>query len=309
MYISGLQQMVCEDQGRYNASPLKNSVDPESWISSSLPVEWALSSFHFFVDWSCDPPVAGRQIWLTRQLTYSEAEYSSDPDSSDILKVFKEDAARNEFEKIWEVCRVQGHRLALVLLPDVKGREITERSNVWVITKEESADYRVYNIDVSQLKQAVKRHSGGEVRVGGKGLKYATSKVECYLSKSEAAYPGDADAVLIDSNNKIKFIIEYKKHNLTAPISEHLAKKYYAKSDWRKYRRLYALSEFYYNQGLGKVPIIIFYYSTVSPIVRFQEILLADKNDLTIGKDSGDVFIDGWLPETVGDYFFNWLEV
>lgn len=305
LHISNLQQIVCESRGGYTKPP-ENSINPELWFEPSLPKGWSILSFHFFVDWKYDPPKVSKQIWMTRLLNYQLCEYNLSPDKNAVLELFNNSPARKEFEKLEEMCLLHGHRIALVLLPEVDSC-ITDESTVWVIVKNDG--YIIYEVNVSKLKEAIRKHSGGLVRMGGKGLTYATSKVECYLSRSDAAFPGDADALIVDSEKSVRFILEYKKHNLNSPIGDHLASKYYRGSDARKYKRLMALSKYYENRTSRKVPVVIFYYSTRAAMIRAQRILSVNNSEIVIGEDTGDMDVSEMSYSEVSEFMFNWLKI
>ena len=87
--------------------------------------------------------------------------------------------------------------------------------------------------------------------MGGKGLTLGLSTLECYLANDKkdeaAAWPGDADLVLVDSNFTPYAIIEFKKHtpsNRSFSFDDQKLSNYYRwgednwSQDGRKYNRL-----------------------------------------------------------------------
>lgn len=303
MYISPLQQARCSDRSQISSGP-----EPQNWIAPSLPDDWRLVSFHFFVDWNSHPPVVADQIWMTRQLRFDSNVNLADVRDSDMLDIFNKSSSKQEFDDLEMICSSHDFKVAAILLPEIQVSAISDQTPVWVIWKLGSENYKIAQITISNLKNAIQKHSGGPVWVGSKGLMYGTSAVECYLSESDAAFPGDADAVIVDSQNRVRCVIEYKKHTLSAPIGEHLMTKYY-KRDRRKYQRLNALAKRYEKFLQQSVPLVVLYYSSQWPIIRLQEIGSLDNNSATISRDTGDIVINGWSQKAISDCVVRWLKV
>lgn len=304
MDIFPLQQAACEDRSKISSGP-----SPGNWIGPALPDGWRLPSFHFFVDWSAHPPAVADRIWMTRQLRLEVGESLADARNVDVLRIFRQSPAQREFESLEIACLPYRQGVSAVLLPEVAVCAISDETPVWVITKPAGREYQARKITVGKLKKAIQKHSGGPVRVGSKGLIYGTSGVECYLSKGDAAFPGDVDALVVDDTNGVRHIIEYKKHTLAAPIGEHLITRYYPRPDGRKYQRLAALANRYQKILQRPVPLIVLYYSTMQPVIRLQEIRLLDENRVTISRDTGDVAIEGRSREGIADDIIRWLGV
>src|SRR5690606_10997470 len=57
---------------------------------------------------------------------------------------------------------------------------------------------QVHRISLVDLKDNIKRLSGGPVSVGRKGLIYSTSSLEAYLSGTDSLYPGDLDQLILN---------------------------------------------------------------------------------------------------------------
>jgi len=126
----------------------------------------------------------------------------------------------------------------------------------------------VTEIKLATLKERIQHLSGGPVTVGRKGLIYGLTSLECYLSTTSAAWPGDADLVLVDSNFTPVAIIEFKKHNLNTPIADQALANYYPRPDRRKYDRIALLRDHF----PGEAPsIVVVYYSTQA---SFHEVKL-----------------------------------
>lgn len=304
MNIFPLQQALCSDRSQVSYGP-----EPQKWIAPSLPDGWRLVSFHFFVNWNSFPPVVADQIWMTRQLRPDFDDSLVNVSDVAVLQLFNQSYAKQEFDELVTVCLPCGHKVAVILLPEILVSNISDQTPVWVIARPDGRDDKIHRATVADLKRAIQKHSGGPVRVGRKGLTYGTSAVECYLSNSDAAFPGDADAVIVDNENRVRCVVEYKKHTLQDPIGEHLMTRYFPIPDGRKYQRLAALANRYEYVLQQNVPLVVFYYSTKQPFIRLQEIGYIDEDRVEVSRDTGDISINNRLTTEVSNYVARWLGV
>lgn len=91
-----------------------------------------------------------------------------------------------------------------------------------------------------------------------KGLKIATSNVECYLAnRTKNPWPGDLDAIIYDNlNDRFVALIEFKTHNEDTPVEEeHIGK--YGKQDWRRFNVLFDLIDNFRNK-IQQTPKLLF---------------------------------------------------
>ena len=305
MIISPLRQALCRDRSRVTNDP-----DPGRWlVGDTLPAGWAVHSFHFFVDWRHDPPVVGDTILLTRLVDFEDGEGLFSVTDEDVLKAFIDAGLHVQFEVLGQVCANYSKNLVPVLLPECETSALNDETPFWIVSGGGDRELTITRSTVSVLKKAIRKNSGGPVRIGGKGLTYGTSAIECLLSLTDAAYPGDADAVLVDGNGHVRYVIEFKKHTLTAPLGEHLASRYYPAPDGRKYRRLHALASAFAESGHGAVSLIIFYYSTKRPLIRLQVVGALDSQSMEIVRDSEDIRIDGMDDREVADAVVGWMDI
>ena len=137
----------------------------------------------------------------------------------------------------------------------------------------------VREVELPLLMDRIQMHSGGPVPIGEKGLRLGSSTLECYLANDRkdegAAWPGDADLVLVDSNSTPHTIIEFKKHTPSSskPFADQKLANYYQRGDnWspdgRKYNRLAMLRD--YLSGNAPLPIIVVYFPTPTSIDQVQ---------------------------------------
>lgn len=299
MQIKPLQQVKCVVDCTITPGP-----NPDGWITPSLPAGWRLVSYHFFVNWGNEPPTVASRIWMTRQLWLDPGETLDSIRKADVLAAFSASSAREEFEDLERIFAPCGQQVSAILLPEIPVSDINDDTPIWVIIRGYDGEPSVLKFPLRWLKSLIQQYSGGPVKIGYKGLKIATSAVECHLSRTNALFPGDADAVIVDNQSRIRYIIEYKKHTKNEPISNHLVTRYYLKSDKRKYQRLQALAAHYRLAQQSAIPLVVLYYSTREPeIIRLQQIIGMDDERIYIGEDSGEMPVKNNTSATV----VNWL--
>ncbi|MDO3664501.1 hypothetical protein [Acinetobacter higginsii] len=230
--------------------------EPLEWLSNNTLQRFGYSqlSFDFFVNWNTY--TFQNRIWIKRI-------WSSNI-SIDTLAVSGAEFLTQQAQNI-------GDNLALInqfsvtynLDPSyIVFREVNWQDNPEPILRGAITANGIENIalyDINQVMQAIRNNSGGPVRIGSKALIYGTSCLECYLSGTDALWPGDVDIILWDNQQqRAVAIIELKKHTLNTAISEQQLSNYYPGADSRKYDRLALL-----RNHLGvNVPIIVLYYPT-----------------------------------------------
>lgn len=252
----------CSDRTKY--SKINNKYgDPSEWFSNEKLSEYQLSSisFDFFVDWSKNPPIITPIFWIKKILTdkFSYADFLNDLHNN-IEKSF----TNTELSIFKSILTIYKCKIQLVIFND---EQDWKNSNSQIIlvdiktTHENNLKYSSSIIKIKDLMNLIKTYSGGEVKIGGKGLIYGTSKLECILSKTDSLYPGDIDCLLFDEHLNPMAIVEYKKHNLDEDISSQSLTRYYPNPDGRKYDRLFLLKKFLDNSGFN-IPILCLYYPT-----------------------------------------------
>lgn len=305
MIISPLRQALCSDRSQVTEDPGSGR-----WLAADmLPAGWAVYSFHFFVDWQHEPPVVGDTFLLTYLVDLQADEELLSVSEENVLKAFTEADLHIEFESLRRVCANYGKKLVSVLLPECEISELNEGTPFWIVSCGKDRQPDVAKSTISGLKKSIRKHSGGPVRVGKKGLTFGTSAIECFLSLTDAAYPGDADAVVVDGNGHVRYVIEFKKHTVATPLGEHLANRYYPEPDGRKYQRLHRLVSLFGLSDHDAASLVIFYHSTRSPLIRLQLIGELNKKHMEIVRDSKDVCIGGMNDREVADKVIAWLGI
>ena len=288
MKVSQLRLAPCNDRSRVEGGP-----DPMNWLLPSLPEGWSICSFHYFVDWTTDPLEVAGPFLMTRLVEFDGGEDPDTVDARHVLDAFHSNGFAPQYEQLRRICANYGKEARVILLPECNVNRITNKTPIWTVAQDEPADPEIGTYLLAGLRRSIQNYSGGPVPIGEKGLTLGTSAVECFLSRTDAAYPGDADAVVVDENGLVRHVIEFKKHTLDAPIGEYLAQRYYPAPDGRKYRRLDALvSDLNSIQHTGST-LGILYYSTARPQIRLQIVEKLGAQRIEIARDTGDVNIDG----------------
>ncbi len=252
----------CSDrQSAPKSHPASGS--PEDWYRNELLEENNLFgvSFDFFVNWSADPISLTPVIWIKRILNIGNTYEQVVEGLNDVLI--------NEFgsgylNRLLDFCTKHNLTVQFIIFRDDYDWK-DEASTLLMIDASVDAQTNVQFhsqiVSITDFRQIIQEHSGGPIQIGVKGLIYGTSQLECSLSKTDSLYPGDADLVLLNTDNLPVAIVEYKKHTLTTSIDKQKLSNYYPHPDGRKYDRLAILRDYLSGQN-PKLPIVVIYYPT-----------------------------------------------
>lgn len=236
---------------------------PEHWFSdASLAHHHYFGlSFDFFVNWSLNPceitPVVWIKVILSPEFNYADVadnltEVMTSHFGESYLTLLDSFKNQNSFTVQFIVFRDDAdwtNESSELLIATFTGRSDKE----FIFDSE--------MVPINAFKEIIQKHSGGPIEIGSKKLIYGTSKLECYLSKTDSLYPGDVDLIVFNERFEPIALLEYKKHNLQNSISEQNLSNYYPNPDARKYNRLAILRD-----HLGKIhpnlPIFNVYYPT-----------------------------------------------
>ncbi|RPF49472.1 hypothetical protein EDD75_0288 [Thermodesulfitimonas autotrophica] len=226
--------------------------EPDQWFSASFLNSrgYVGISFDFFVNWK-DRSISN-EIWIKRialcdvnelngQILLQQASLLGD----NILEIvsFSQRYNLDAFYVIFE----DGVDWETAAKPILKAK---------LESKNMALEYK----SLPAIMEEIRMLSGGPLKIGRKGLFYGTSTLECYLSKTNAPWPGDVDLLLVNKDSyQVVALLEFKKHNLQDPIRNQKFENYYPNPDRRKYERLALLRDYI---GDTSVPIINLYYPT-----------------------------------------------
>ena len=259
------------------------SGEPDEWLADTYLEPHGLMglTFDFFVNW-CTRSISNR-LWIKRIVKPSFTPWPIL--SHDISNAIHSNAIYqcDGEEKVKQLCRfadrydMSCHYFLFKESADFGDRPVPI---VAISFDGDGLVADVREVELSTLKSRIQQHAGGPVSIGDKGLTLGLSTLECYLSKTDAAWPGDADLVLVDSKFAPHAIIEFKKHTSSSriPFADQKLSNYYPGADSRKYDRL-ALLRDYLSGSTRDLPIIVVYYPTQTSIdqVKLECIEGADK--------------------------------
>lgn len=255
--------------------------DAEEWFSRELLNKYGLSgvNFDFFVNWTFEN--VSNEFWVKRNV--SEDEISSI--KVEVIQDLIYSCDSQEFVK--DLASLANGSLKYKLFRESVDWENQKDDQFPILSVDIDVTGRVSAVrreNLNVLMEQIKDLSGGPVRVGKKGLTYSYTNLECYLSKTDAAWPGDADLILLDREKKPVAILEFKKHTISKEIERHKFEEYYKEnwSDKRKYNRLAILRD-----ALGEeIPFLVIYYPTREEIeyILIDEVL-GKVGDLYAGRE------------------------
>lgn len=269
--ILNLSQRYCNG----NKDAPNDGIDPLEWLIGAFAGSGykIFANFHFFVNWRSEA-VSG-PLLLTKIAT-DRLESSDDGRNALLNGVNADQRLRLDLLNLAKISRAINRSAHLIVLPEVAPTPPLNEIKVGVVSvnTEDALKARISNLD--KLMGAIKRHSGGSVRLGRKKLSISTSCIECYLSGTDAAYPGDIDAAIYDDEGRIVRIFEFKKHTLHgSKMDENLAEKYVANGrDYRKYKRISIFSNSLLMGDRAAVPTTILYYNTTRPEILLEDFLV-----------------------------------
>jgi hypothetical protein len=224
--------------------------EPDQWMTSAhlAPLGLSTISFDFFIDWGVKPPIVGDEMWVKRLAHVP------------VTSLRKEDVLQGALACEDDLLALQ----AFATRYGFNARYMIFRDNVdWLNAPEPLLIANLADTfttgcvrDLGQVMDAIRRFSGGALRIGEKGLIYGTSSLECHLSRTNALWPGDADCVIWSmAEYRALALLEFKKHNGNTPLAEENIQQYMSK-DRRKWKRLGLLRD------RIEAPLFCVYYST-----------------------------------------------
>ncbi len=271
----------CSD--RSQRAPSSTRGGPEEWFCGDILRSKGLKavSFDFFIDWRTR--AVSNEIWIKRIISANTQKRNVK------MRFIQEQLDRlegEEFRKnlVYFACRY-GLTPQLLLWRESDDWN-NEPNKILKLSFDDKANLSGYQLlDLKQLKTEIKCLSGGPIQLGSKGLFYGTSSLECYLSNTDALWPGDVDQIWINESHDPVMILEFKKHTLFSPIDEQTLSNYYPRPDKRKYDRLVLLQKYLQRIKKEKIPLVNLYFSTREAFNKVKvELIESEGNALTAEK-------------------------
>ena len=244
---------------RANTHPF--SGEPEEWLADTYLERYSLEgfTFDFFVNWSNYS--ISNQLWIKRvvERTFNPWPITS---SGEILNGIYQCDGEEKVKNLCEFAHRYGMSCHYFLFKESPNPRNPPAPIIEARFDGSGSVVDVQEVELSNLMRHIQELAGGPVPIGRKGLILGTTTLECFLSRTDAAWPGDADLVLVDSSFTPRAIIEFKKDTRGHPIFREGLSNYYPRPDGRKYNRL-ALFRDYLTDDAGTLPIVVLYYSVI----------------------------------------------
>ena len=283
-----------------------SSGEPDEWLADTYLEPHGLVglTFDFFVNWTTRS--VSKRLWMKRIVNQSFMPWpitsSHDPSKAVYQNAIYQCDGEEKVKQLCKFATKYGMSCHYFLFQESDDWENSPSPIVAVSFNGDGLVVDDREVELPTLKSRIQQWAGGTVYVGRKGLGLGSSTLECYLANARtgAAWPGDADLVLVDSNVAPHAIIEFKKHTLETPIADQKLSNYYRRGkkwsqDGRKYNRLAMLRDYLSGSG-PPLPIIVVYFPTSTSIhhVKLEYVegadreLIATKSKFVLLPNAGD---------------------
>lgn len=241
-------------------------------------------SFDYFINWQNTR--LDRELWLKLPIDSRKIPSWANLNEEEIRNILR---VNPRFIDLVKFARLNHASVSAFIFDDSQnwssGESILIRAH-WPKDVNNGYGLEISRLTRLELEELIRKKSGGPIKIGSKGLIYGTSRLECFLSATDALWPGDADLLICKKQSMSPIaIIEYKKHTERSSISfpNQQLSNYYPTPDGRKYDRLAILSE---QLAAGsRIKLFTLYYSTLASVldVKLEEIL-GESGSLSTGQ-------------------------
>jgi len=251
---------------------------PEDWFHSDRLAEHSLavSSFDFFVDWGAMQ--LKRELWQKKILNLRIGKSLESLTEKEITKALRTDQS---FVSLARFAKSNEFKAVACIIDDTQ--DWSSDSACLIFAKFDPGCSHGLTFQKSLLPEVMARiskESGGDAPIGRKGLRYGTSRLECFLSRTTSLWPGDVDSILWrkDEPDRPIALLEFKKHTSRSRIgfSDQKLSNYYPNPDRKKYDRLGIFAQ----QAIPNfsIPTFVIYYSVerTANMVLVEEIEAGD---------------------------------
>ncbi len=265
------------------------SGSPEAWLSNDILSKsntFGLT-FDFFVDWAINQ--ISPYVWIKRILL---PNYTYDEFIGKLDFEMEKEFGKDYLCRLGRFATEYDMQIQFIVFHDDLDWS-NDRNELLIVSlffKEGHYSFSPQKYSLSEFKELIKSHSGGPVSIGSKGLIYGTSRLECSLSKTDSLYPGDADLLLLNEDNKAVCILEFKKHTLSSPISEQCFTNYYPRPDGRKYKRLALLRDYLASKSNSRILFFVLYYPTQTYIEQQWKLEVIEGNAFSLRATDSFIF-------------------
>ncbi len=253
----------CADRKRL-AKENPRLAGPDTWLPTVISkcVDLCCVHFDYFINWQSGQ--LDRDFWLKCPIDAGQLPGWRNLDDAGASRILR---GHSEFRALVKFAGLNQASATAILFDDSQDWK-SESSEVllahWPKDADTAKGLKLSRLTRPQIEDVIRRKSGGPIAIGSKGLIYGTSCLECFLSRTDALWPGDADLLLCEKASMRPIaIIEYKKHTESSKLefSDQRISNYYPRPDGRKYDRLALLAEQIVPES--RISLFTIYYSTI----------------------------------------------
>lgn len=266
---------MCADRTRL-AKENPRVAGPDVWLPVVISKTDDLCgvSFDYFINWKNNQ--LDREFWLKCPIDAGQIPGWMSLDDKEISNLLRQ---HEKFKSLVKFSGLNQAGAAAVMFDDSQDWKSDTSELIlarWPKTVDAGKGLAISRLNRSNIEDVIRQKSGGPIQIGRKGLIYGTSRLECFLSTTDALWPGDADLLICEKKSmRPVALIEYKKHTESSAIKfqDQRVSNYYPNPDRRKYDRLALLSE---QIGSGfRIQFFTLYYSTLASEldVKLEEIV------------------------------------
>lgn len=295
---------MCSDRTVLPKTNAKSG-QPEDWFNNKNLAKYALSvtSFDFFIDWTIDR--VEDPLWIKRIVSEKFAPWPI-ADTNTLQGWIECSEYLTSIKRLCAFSSSRGFTVSFMLFKESENWGNSKSPIVKVKLDEDGNIHSTFIKTLEEVRGSIRKYSGGPISIGQKGLIFGTSSLECFLSKTDSAWPGDVDSLILNDSAEPIAILEYKKHTKTGSIENQTLSNYYPYPDGRKYKRLWLFKERISEPAL---PLVVCYYSTdVNEKQIKLERLGGTKDKLFVKENKLIPAPDKDLIETIDNVIFETLE-
>lgn len=163
-------------------------------------------SFNFFVQWnnSFSSGQFINEVWIKRNMSVNNISNVTDTiiSHSDIVQKLQQLEGRNTMIRDAKFFSKLGIELKYLLLLPIDYRNVKRDTIIAYFIRLDIANNNLIyrHVSLRQIKNIIRNNTGQTFKMG-KGLYYAESQLEAYLSNTDTPFPGDCDELVYDPVN------------------------------------------------------------------------------------------------------------
>jgi hypothetical protein len=236
--------------------------------------------FNYFVKWN-DSFTDGEiqpEIWIKKNIILRNAVGLDDIQTfitSDVYTGLQNEEGRSHMDRTKDIFSTLDITMRYLMLIDNRNyKKVQKRSLVgFFLDYYGYGKFDTHQVVLEDLENQIKLYTGRAFQMNKKPLIYSETKLERYLSTTDAVFPGDCDEMIFDNNQNVVCILEYKKSTSNdtrhrkvcdQSFTDYLRQGDNHGKDWLKYLRLNILRKYIEYKQKRQIPLINVIYSVVN---------------------------------------------